>query len=919
MAISDYPELLALYQQRSPLGQSEISAELLALSDFVYQQTQKNSPITRDANLSLPQLLVNISTESQLKSVLRQYRNQILVELIKLEFSSANHSLQVMHCCSNLADECIQGALAWLSKDHMEKFGTPTSDSGDTQELIVLGMGKLGGKELNLSSDIDLIFTYPQSGHTQGGKRSIENEVFFHRLVQRFIGILNDVTQDGFVFRVDARLRPYGDSGPLVLSYEALSQYYLEQGRDWERFALVKARAITGTIAHVAALQAILKPFVYRRYIDFSMLESPRQMKLQIEIELRRRHLQHNLKLGLGGIREIEFIVQALQLIHGGKHVQLQTTSTLVGLDVIETMELLSKKQVKTLRLGYLKLRHWEHCLQGIADKQTQDLPNNELDKQRLCFIDSQLTWAAWQKEADAVRAGVHQIFLAQFRDESNTADIGVDTELTNLWRLPEVCEVNQGILSQLGYQDPVWVLKKLAECKDRLLQKSRPVSEKATLKLQGLVPTIIRLCGKEALAEQTFDRVFLLIDQILTRTAYLDLFVENRSTLELVIFLFARSPWIAKHTSQYPLVLDDLLNPQWQTQPYTIKQRQQMLEQTLARIPQDDEEHLYGVLREFKQSQHFQLAAGFISEQFNVEKLAKNLTAIADVIVRESLKMARYQIENRYGRLLNEQGEDADFVIVAMGKLGSREIGFSSDLDLIFLHENCENESTGIKSLEANVYFIKIAQRFIHILTTRMSSGVLYEIDTRLRPMGNSGLLVSSIEQFASYQKAQAWTWEHQALIRARVLSPSRNLAEKFEIARKQVLTIEREQQKLLTDVTEMREKMRQHFSVSTSEKWSLKQGLGGITDIEFFIQYLVLLQAHQHQELTSYTSMMELLKQLGMSGILQGEQVKLLNSAYQKYRDAINRQALQETEIQNESQWQEISEQVTEIIQSY
>ncbi len=919
MKLNKFDHLEQLYFQRLESMKALKASNLWFLSDFVYKQKQKNPQLVFSDNTRLSQLLLEVSTESSLKSILRQFRNWKICQFIRSEFSPEPKTLEVMSACSELADECIQEALEWLMKDHVNKFGTPSDDSGDPQYLVVIAMGKLGGGELNLSSDIDLIFAYPETGHTFGAKRCVENEVFFHRLAQRLVNVLSEVTADGFVFRVDVRLRPYGDSGALVLSFDALANYYLEQGRDWERFAMVKARVITGSDSQKQTLNDILNPFVYRRYIDFSMLESPRQMKLQIEVELRRRNLSNNLKLGSGGIREIEFIVQAIQLIHGGKKTELQLTSTLKGLTQIKLLGLLSEKDCDSLNNAYLKLRHWEHCLQGFNDQQTQNLPEDEMDRQRLCFIDNKKSWNEWKEELNNYRSSVHQIFLHQFEDTGRKQRITIDSKLADLWRLPDSCDDNVNLVKQLGYDEPENFLSKLSDFKRRVENNSKNIGTRAQQKLQRLIPEVINLCGRQENSLESFHRMILLIEEVSTRTAYLELFVENKQTLVLLIYLFSCSPWVARHTRQYPLVLDDLLNPLWQKQPLNSDQRQQLLRQSLSRVADDDDEQLLGVLREFKQSQYFQLAAGFISNQLSLDNLANNLSVIADVIVIESLKIARNKVEERFGRLIGVQGDNIAFEVVALGKLGSRELGFSSDLDLIFVHENCSQLTQGPKIVEASQFFVKIAQKMIHILTTRMPSGVLFEIDTRLRPMGSAGLLVTSIDDFDEYQMNKAWTWEHQAIIRARPLSSRGGLASQIEAIRDKVIGKFRKKSQLLADVIKMREKMKNHFGRNKKNGWSLKNGEGGITDIEFLIQYLVLLNANKYHSLRQSTSMMRLLKRLGQLNIIENNDVKQLTAAYVKYREYMNIISLQEAQPTIEKDWRGRDHAISELIDKY
>ncbi len=877
--------------------------DILPLSDFLMAQ-QLNHPqwFVNDFSPSELKLEIgNANSISNLKKQIRIYRNATISKLIIKQLESPKNTNLVMRQCSKLAINCINAALDWLHAHFSEQFGIPKNQLGEEQKLVILAMGKLGGMELNLSSDIDLIFTYPESGNTEGGPRSIDNSVYFNKLAQTLVAVLTEMTQDGFVFRVDTRLRPFGESGSLVSNFDAISSYYLEQGRGWERFAMIKARTITGEEIHRNKLMGVLEPFTYRRYIDFSMLETPRKIKQQIEAELRRRKLGENLKLGPGGIREIEFIVQAMQLIHGGKLRSLQQNSTLQGLKQIAEHKLLDEKDILQLEKSYRLLRYWEHCLQSFADQQTQTLPKDKLNQQRLCYLAGTSEWSEWLAMLDQIREPVHNIFSAQFSEFDRQQRLQDVDELGDLWLVAEDNSDNLKLIEGLGFKEPRTVLQNVIEFKNRILKKTLPIPRKSEWLLSKIVPEIIRLGSELENQNSAVTRMISLIEAIMTRTAYLNLFFENKDTIKLLMELFSLSPWIAEHTKQFPLVLDDLLNPNW-INGQDIDDTGNSLLRQIARIPNDDEEQLLDVFREFKQSSYFQLAACFSMNSINMKQLGIHLSNVAQALLEQAYLLATTKVQNKYGVLRHETGEKAQMIVVAMGKLGSHEMGFSSDLDLVFIHDGCEsltsseltNGNSLSKQLDGLQYFAKIAQSLIHALSIRMNSGILYEIDTRLRPSGNSGFLVSSIEQFQHYQLEQAWTWEHQALTRARVICGGKKLTEKFKVIRSEVISIKREQQELRLEIIEMRLKMKLAIATTNSNKWDLKQGDGGLTDIEFLIQYLVLLHSSKHPSLLHDTDNLAQLRTLAKLKILSSVEASLLSSIYLGYLDYYNRQTL-------------------------
>ncbi len=926
-----------LYPQLSNLEQrfvadkhfSKLDIRRLAiLSDFISIQYSKHPNWLSGSNQSteLKQDIENSNSVQALKTSLRLYRNYTLCNLIKKQLENEKFTVEVMRGCSSLADYCINSAVNWLYYELSNQLGIPENEDGEEQTLVVVGMGKLGGRELNLSSDIDLIFCFPDSGNTVGANRAIDNGVFFSKLAQQLVAVLNDTTQDGFVFRVDTRLRPFGASGSLVVNFEAMEHYYLDQGRGWERFAMIKARLITGADRHKEQLMKILKPFIYRRYIDFSMLETPRKIKQQIEAELRRRKLSENLKLGPGGIREIEFIVQAMQLIHGGKLRSLQVTSTLEGLEQLAEHQLMASNDIQQLTASYLKLRHWEHCLQAFADKQTQTLPQDELNQERLSYLADKETWQQWLQMLEQIQQPVHQIFQSQFSDSEREQRLQVVDGLMDLWLVPEESVENLKNLQGLGYTEPHTVMGLLVQLKKRVTEKSIFLSSRSEELFTKLIPEIIRLCSTAKNQNLTMERMLALIEAVQTRTAYLDLFVENKNTLRLLAELFSRSPWIAQHTRQFPLVLDDLLNPNWLNGD-EIDDCGNVLLQQISRIPDDDEEQLLDVFREFKQSSYFQLAACFTMETIGMKQLGRHLSNIAQALLQQAYLLARKKVESRYGKLVHDDGSEAEFIVVAMGKLGSHEMGFSSDLDLVFIHDGCEILSGDslvqgksiTKQIDGFQFFAKLAQRMIHALSIRMSSGVLYEIDTRLRPSGNAGFLVSSIEEYKQYQMTQAWNWEHQALTRARVICGGNKLTQQFEEIRSEILTLPREKNDLRKDIITMRVKMKQSQKKSEKASWNLKQGDGGITDIEFLIQYLLLLKAHEYPELRDNTENSRQLKVLAKNKIITTKQAQQLEKIYIDYLEHHNHQILLESSTVVEEDFTESREKVIKILEQY
>jgi glutamate-ammonia-ligase adenylyltransferase len=855
----------------------------LFLNERVYQTDCPNY------QQMLTKLVAPCESEEQLHKVLRQFRLQEMVNIAVADLLFELELTLSLERLSELADQLILVALNWLTSFCQNKWGIPTSKDGEVQHLLVYGMGKLGGRELNFSSDIDLIFTYPKTGETQGARRTLDNQQFFTRLAQKLIAALHQKTADGFVYRVDMRLRPFGESGPLVLTFSAMEDYYQEQGRDWERYAMLKARLI-GHGKYHDQLSTMLRPFVYRRYIDFSVIDSLRRMKMMIAQEVRRKQLNNNIKLGAGGIREVEFIVQVFQLIRGGRVKELQHRRLLTVLPILVEKEVISVENEIVLTDAYCFLRRVENIIQALNDQQTQTLPDSELDQARLLWAlnhEKCKSWSAFLEYLYFQMNGVHQEFGALIGEESPNHQ-AKDQHWSVLWDSDWSDEESVAWVDQVSVfvdANKIWLL--LSEF--RLEMKKRSIGNRGRGVLDKLVPVLMWHIQQEYSEHSTLERVLIIFNKISTRTAYIELLFENEGALKHLIKLCHQSSWIAEHIAKYPILLDELIDPKLLNNPPELSSYSAALRQAMLRIPEDDQEAQMDSLRQFKQAQHLRIATADICEILPVTKVSDHLTALAEAIIEEVIHLAWQQISQRFGVPESTVGQNhKGFAAIGYGKMGGIELGYSSDLDLVFVHNSQSNEETnGNKRIPASQFYMKLAQRIMHIFNTRMASGILYELDMRLRPSGNSGLLVVHIDTFAQYQKEDAWTWEHQALVRARTVFGHQELKNKFTIIRKEILSTSRERNEVSKDVLAMREKMRDHLDKSTTDNADIKQGLGGLVDIEFLVQFLVLSESSKHNELCQYSDNIGLLNQLQVCGVISHEQQAQLTDCYCTLRD--------------------------------
>lgn len=841
--------------------------------------------------------------EIQLHKILRDYRRREMVRIAWRDLAGWADLNESLRNLSDLADALIEAALQQLYQKLVAVWGTPSNIHGQNQPLVVLGMGKLGGQELNFSSDIDLIFVYPEAGETRGVTRTRTNQEFFLRLGQLLINALNNNTADGFVYRVDMRLRPFGESGALVLNFNAFEDYYQTHARDWERYAMIKARVVAGDQKEGTKLLNLLKPFVYRRYLDYNAFESLRDMKNLIDQETRRKGLKDNIKLGAGGIREVEFICQVFQLIRGGRQPALQQRSLLTTLTQLENLQYFNAEEAIRLRAAYIFLRICENRLQAIEDMQTQTLPSDSLQQRRLAFSMGFADWEAFylalQQHLTAVQQQFRQVIAPLPEETATTATVSIALE-KSVWAnvLLNNTEAVESWLNEVGFSDSHEIAKHLQQFVSS--PSIHKMSARGRERLDTIFPLLFKALQQTVHKDVAAHRIINFIEAIAQRSVYLALLIERPQVLTQLVKLCASSSWVAEQLTRYPLLLDELLDPRRLYDPCKPEDLDNILQAQLSHLPLDDLEMLMDSLRQFKRAHVLHVAAAEISGNLQVERTSDYLTAIADTLTGRTLAIAHEYLSQKHGvPMCSVDGElqNAGFCVVAYGKAGSIELTYGSDLDLVFLHDSRgENQFTeGAKSLDNNVFFARLAQRMIHILTTNMSGGILYEVDQRLRPSGASGLLVSSLAAFQHYQFQEAWTWEHQALVRARAVAGDAGCCAKFEQIRRDVLTIERDPEKLRQEVIEMRGKMRTSLDKSNATQFDIKQGKGGLADVEFIMQYMVLRWARQYPSLLHSTAVLPTLRQLLRENLLSEAAYQQLGHAYHCYRGEIHRLVLQ------------------------
>jgi glutamate-ammonia-ligase adenylyltransferase len=825
---------------------------------------------------------------------MRILRRDCLLALAGRDLAGRADLSEVTATMTALAEETIAAACGEATRQLQPTHGDPVGEeSGRLQPLLVIGMGKLGGAELNVSSDIDLVFVYPEEGETNGA-RPISNHEYFVRCGRRIIALLNESTGDGFVFRVDMRLRPYGDSGPLACSLAMLEEYFIAQGREWERYAWIKGRIVArtpvpgpagGAPGYEAALTGTVQPFVFRRHLDFSAIASMRELSDQIRREVRRRDMLGNIKLGAGGIRQIEFVAQVFQLIRGGRDLALRSRPTLDVLDALRGRSILEAPVVERLAQGYDVLRRLEHRLQYLDDAQTHALPESDEDRQRIAVSMGFPDWSVFSESLDALRESVAVIFEQVCAISPGSES---DHPLSPLWQDDVAPAEAAATLGAMGYREPERLAERLRELRGSARVKRMASSGQS--RLAQLMPRVLEVAAALADPDAAIARLLDIMVSIGRRESYLALLIEYPPVLHRLGELAAASPWASGYLAQHPILLDELIDPRtlhsppaW---PRLIEDLRAHLDSTTGNV-----ERQLDILRHFKHAQVFRIVAQDLAGDLELEVVSDRLSELADVVLAEAL--------DRCWRHLNE-GRPATpasrFGIIGYGKLGGKEMGYGSDLDIAFVYDDTPRPAVDVETgVETGVdddpvapeRQARLALRLNSWLTSMTSAGVLYPTDLRLRPDGEAGLLAPSITAFEQYQREKAWVWEHQALTRARFVAGDPAMGARFERLRIEILRQPRDVARLRVEIRDMRRRMRDARRVGHDPgTFDIKQGIGGLVDLEFIVQFLVLAHAAQVPALTGNVGNIALLEVAAHSQLLDPALASAAKVAYRMLR---------------------------------
>ena len=898
-------------QRQKTLVASQYAEQVLNLyqtqleQDYLEDQFL-DSLSTESIHQKVQHAVIDLTDEQAWMKALRILRARLMFRWIWQDANQLTNVVTLTRELSDFADACICAAKAFALVPLIAKHGEPIGYSGQVQDLIVIGMGKLGAQELNLSSDIDLIFAFDEQGETNG-RKCIDVQQFCILWGQKLIYLLDHISADGFVFRVDMRLRPWGDGSALAISHTGLEKYLSQHGREWERYAWIKARVITGGKAG-AELMEMARPFVFRRYVDYSAFAAMREMKAMIEREVMRRNIEDDIKLGAGGIREIEFIVQVFQLIYGGSKRELQDRQCLVNLHHLGEAELLDQQAVIDLEDAYLFLRRVEHAIQALNDQQTQSLPNEPELRQRMIETLGFADWQAFLDVLNQKRDKVKVQFKQLIQEQEFSAPIDDFSQLEQ--RLNSVLDDNAQNLIQNFWHG----------------QALRKIPASALERLKKFWPHLIEAILQSPQPQVALLRLMPLVESVLRRTVYLVMLMESRGALQRLVKMATVSPWICEELAQYPVLLDEFLS-----MDFGLPQRKDLedsLRQQLLRIEIDQVEDQMRVLLLFKKSNVLTVTASDVLAESPLMKVSDALTDIAEVSVQATLNLAYQAVVERHGYPVGINGQrcrlDAKgFAVIGYGKLGGIELGYGSDLDLVFIHALEEqSETDGKKSISGAEFAIRVAQKFMSLMTTQTLDGRVYEIDTRLRPSGEAGMLVTSLKAYEHYQQKSAWLWEHQALVRARSIAGDTDLCQQFEQIRCQILTQVRDENEVRQEVLKMRQKMKDHLGSSTEQKkhgiFHLKQDSGGIVDIEFMAQYAVLAWSGTNPDLAHFSDNVRILEDAAQAGCLSSEDATALIQAYLRERAESHRLALANQSMQvSAAEWHDTREIVYKLWQ--
>ncbi len=892
-------DLLTKYQLQSPLSGAEVASRAPALGTG------------------------ELLEEAHALAALRRWRRRALVRIAWRDLMGWATLEETLAELSAFADAAIEVACRYARDALVSRYGEPRSASGQSQPLVIVAMGKLGGGELNFSSDVDLVMLFPEPGETDGA-RSIANEEFFTRLGQAVIRLLETPTQDGFVLRVDMRLRPFGDSGALVSSFASFEDYLPRHGRDWERYAYVKARPVTARERYAELYNSAVRPFVFRRYLDYGVFESLREMKALIEREVERRELADHVKLGPGGIREIEFVVQAFQLIRGGRDKRLRTQSLLAALAVLEQGRWLAPMVAKELRSAYAFLRRLENRLQMLGDSQEHRLPRDALARERIARSMGAPDWPTLISELDAHRSRVSRHFrkVVFSGPESEGAAAG-KMDLGRFWEsqaqdvtdeshAAEVAALRES-LSRAGFTGAAHppqgsggereaAARLLFELRDSAVV--RRLDEAGRKRLQALLPVLLAdiaaLAGADSASRlAVLRRILRIIEAIGQRSAYFALLHENRAARERLVELSRHGEFLASQIASHPLLLDELIDERLLSHLPDREALVQELDLRMSHVQDDEPEHQVEALRHFQSAALFRVAVADLTGRLPVMQVSDRLTEIAELILERAMQLAWGQITQQFGTPEYGEGPQrrrVSICAVGYGKLGGIELSYTSDLDLVFLHDSRgeRQETSGARPIDNQLFFVRLAQRIVHLLTMHSAAGRLYEVDVRLRPSGKGGMLVTNIRAFAEYQQKEAWTWEHQALLHARAVAGANALRGEFEAVRLDVLCQHVRHATLREEVRSMRERMRKELSKSGRGQFDIKQDAGGVADIEFLAQYWALKWAKTHPPVALFSDTIRQLESVASGDLVPQETVDVLTGAYRAYRTRTHHLAL-------------------------
>ena len=898
------------------------AARVLACSDFVFSSCERHPVMLADlvssgdleaqypASLTetddRPSLHARADSVARtadsieaLMATLRRLRRREMVRIAWRDIGGLADFEETVRDTSDLADAIIGASVDRLHEWQCSDLGTPIGHTAEPQQLVVLALGKLGASELNFSSDIDLIFTFPENGQTEGGRRSVDNDRFFLQLARKLMKVLGEPTADGFVYRVDMRLRPFGSQGPLVLSFDALEEYYQTHGRDWERYALIRARAVSGDMVLAAELLERLRPFVYRRYIDFGTLQSLRSLKAVMEQEVARKGMEHSVKHGPGGIREVEFTAQAFQMVRGGRNPALRYRRLLTVLERLGELELLPAHAVASLSAAYRFLRTAEHRLQQADDRQEHMLPVDESGRARIAAAMGYASWDAFSERLERHRRNVDEQFAQVFGGERGTDAAGGSDPLGTLLADSTDEATSVALLEEAGFADArdAWAI--LARYRDTIAL--RMPDALAHERLARLLPDLLRAVAAQGNATTALERVMSVVESVAKRSVYLALLAERPVALSQFVQLCAASPWIAQLLGRHPVLFDELLDPRTLYAPLAPDELDRDIAERLDAIDDPDREHEMDCLCQSKQANVLRVAAADVSRRMPLMVVSDHLTEIAEAVLRASLAIAWRDITARHGRPASMPADTAfpPYAVIAYGKLGGIELGYGSDLDLVFVHDDDTGAmTTGPKSIDLATFYARLTQRLIHTLTTMTPQGALYEVDSRLRPDGSKGVLVNTLDGLGEYLREKAWTWEHQALVRARAVAGDPELGRRFADLRRDILLRDRDGDTLREEVRTMRERMRTELGSRRCGRFNLKQDSGGVADIEFIVQYGTLRWASKLGAHLDFTDNIRLLEGFGRVGLRPDEDLTLLADAYRAYRGRIHELSLQESE---------------------